>query len=399
MAKRKRLTPANPDYLADSASGDPAAASAAASASSAAAANGPAAVRGPALAADPAAAAGPGGRGAAGARPGLAPIAQVAGESSSAAALGELSRAMEEARAQGRMIIALKLDEVAAGHLVRDRLGADEEELSVLMESLAARGQQTPVEVVDRGVATAPRYGLISGWRRLSALRRLEAEGRGPGEVLAVIRSPRSAPEAYLAMVEENEIRVGLSYYERARIVVQAVEQGVFDDRESALRGLFGAVSRAKRSKIGSFATIVAALDGALTFPTALAERAGLDLARRLAADPDLGPRLRAELAATPPADAAEELARLCDGNATGSASGASGTGSKTRARGRAEESSEGSACAPGTGDGSAGDAATPGTRPKVDYDADAGRIVLSGPGVNASLAAAIRQLVNESAG
>jgi hypothetical protein len=41
-------------------------------------------------------------------------------------------------------------------------------------------------------------------------------------------------PEAYLAMVEENEIRVGLSFYERARIVARAAEAGVFERHRGA---------------------------------------------------------------------------------------------------------------------------------------------------------------------
>ena len=50
-------------------------------------------------------------------------------------------------------------------------------------------------------------------------------------------------------MVEENEIRVGLSYYERARIVAKAVAQGVFETEKQALQRLFHTASRPKRSK------------------------------------------------------------------------------------------------------------------------------------------------------
>ena len=45
--------------------------------------------------------------------------------------------------------------------------------------------------------------------------------------------------DAYVAMVEENEIRVGLSFYERARIAAKSVEAGVYPDDRAALRALF----------------------------------------------------------------------------------------------------------------------------------------------------------------
>ena len=238
------------------------------------------------------------------------PIARVAAEASAEAALSELAESMKQARDEGRLVQVLTLEEVDATHLVRDRIFADEAELEALVQSLRARGQQTPVEVVDRGEGQRPRYGLISGWRRMAALGRLAQEDPAFGKVLALVRAPKSASEAYIAMVEENEIRVGLSYYERARIAVKAVEQGVYPDLKSALNGLFANVSRAKRSKIKSFTQIVAALDAQLRFPTAIGERLGLELAKRLE-DPQAAARLAAVLETRPAGSAEEEQARL----------------------------------------------------------------------------------------
>ena len=73
------------------------------------------------------------------------PIAQVAGEAASRAALDELGAEMARARAEGRIVQALPLDAVDETHLVRDRMLADEEELSVLIDSIRARGQQSPI--------------------------------------------------------------------------------------------------------------------------------------------------------------------------------------------------------------------------------------------------------------
>lgn len=239
------------------------------------------------------------------------PIADVAGDAASQAALSEMSETLQTARAEGRMIVALPLDAVDESYLVRDRVALDDEEMQSLTESLLRRGQQTPIEVAEIG---AERWGLISGWRRLTALRGLRDKGAiGPNgagfeTVLAIVRAPEDAAAAYLAMVEENEVRAGLSYYERARIVARAVDRGVFRSDRVALAELFHAASRPRRSKIGSFVRIVRALDEDLRFPTHLTERMGLALAKAMTGDAGradvLKDRLREALPRTPEAEA-----------------------------------------------------------------------------------------------
>lgn len=279
MAKRKRLTPAQPGYLDQGTPG------------------GPAPMGAPFGTTAPA-----------------APIAQVAGAAATQAALDELAGEMQAARRQGRMIVEVPLDAVVSDYLVRDRIVLDETELGALSESLRTRGQQTPVELVALdGDGAGARYGLISGARRITALRRLldETGDARFATVQALLRQPSEASEAYVAMVEENEIRVGLSYYERARIALRAATGGVYPDRLSALRGLFSSASRAKRSKIGSFMVLVDQLDGHLRFPAALGERAGLTLSRALSDDPGLAKRLQDALAAATPDTAEAEQALL----------------------------------------------------------------------------------------
>lgn len=239
-----------------------------------------------------------------------APIAGVAGDASATAAATELADTLAAARAEGRMILTVPLTEIDRDHLVRDRVVVDDAEMQTLKDSLRARGQQTPVELV---ALEGGRYGLISGWRRCMALTALHAE---TGEVRfasvqGLIRQPAERADAYLAMVEENEVRVALSYFERARIVVKAVEQGVFETDRTALQMLFQSASRAKRSKIGSFLPVVRALDGALRFPGALGERQGLKLARALEDDPVLADRLRGALAGADGTSAEGEAAIL----------------------------------------------------------------------------------------
>ncbi len=227
------------------------------------------------------------------------PVAQVAGATAAQAALEELTEELRTARTEGRLVQDLPLDAIEETYLVRDRMAVDDAEMTALKESLKARGQQTPIEVV---ALEEGRYGLISGWRRLTALKVLAEEtGEARFEtVRAFLRQPQSASDAYVAMVEENEIRVGLSYYERARIVARAVEQGVYPDETAALRGLFASASRAKRSKIGSFISIYQALDSNLRFASAIPERLGLSIAKAVKDDPKAISKLSGLLAADP---------------------------------------------------------------------------------------------------
>ncbi|MFP7675567.1 ParB/RepB/Spo0J family partition protein [Marivita sp. S0852] len=243
--------------------------------------------------------------------PGPAPIADVARDASASAALNELTDTMARARDEGRMVVDLPLDQIEIDHLVRDRVVVEETEMRSLMASLRDRGQQTPIEVVQLG---NNRYGLISGWRRCKALALLAEQNRvSDPTVLALLRKPEEASDAYLAMVEENEIRVDLSYFERARIVSKAVEEGVFGLERTALQMLFRSASRAKRSKIGSFLPVVRALDGHLRFPHALSERLGLRLAQALTDTPEFAAELQARLAASDHDSAEGETAILAE--------------------------------------------------------------------------------------
>jgi ParB family chromosome partitioning protein len=227
------------------------------------------------------------------------PIARVAAEASerAAAEVVEARRAAAEheadagrwraALADGRAALSIPLAAIEAEHLSRDRLALDDAELAELKASIRTHGLRMPIEVLALPASGgAPRFGLISGWRRLQALRALRAE---TGEdrfsrAKALVRDPRDASEAYVAMVEENEIRADLSHYERGRIAAVAAGQGAFASVEAAVDVLFGAGSRAKRSKIRSFAQLHEALGDLLRFGPALSERAGLRLAQALRA-------------------------------------------------------------------------------------------------------------------
>ena len=242
----------------------------------------------------------------------MPPIAQVSGQSAEAAALRELTLGLQAARDEGRMVVDIPLQDVDPGYLTRDRIALDSEEIAALKASIQAHGQRSPAEITPLETAEGTvRFGLISGWRRLRALSELHREtGQARFATLrALIRPPEEAAQSYVAMVEENEIRVGLSYYERARLVAEAAARGVFEDQSAALRTLFATASRAKRSKIGSFIDIHEALGDLLRFPADIPERLGLALVARLR----LGAQqdLRAALQDAQPPTAAAELALL----------------------------------------------------------------------------------------
>ena len=52
-----------------------------------------------------------------------APIARVAAEAASAAALDEVVETLRRAREEGRLVLEIPLDDIAADHIVRDRIG------------------------------------------------------------------------------------------------------------------------------------------------------------------------------------------------------------------------------------------------------------------------------------
>lgn len=234
------------------------------------------------------------------------PIAQVAGDAAALAAAEHLAAEVRTARAEGRLVTEIPLAEVIDGHILRDRMALDAGEMAALKSSIAARGQQVPIEVVETGQGG---YGLISGLRRLTALRMLTAETGDQrfAKVKALIKPLENAPEAYLAMVEENEIRADLSFYERARLAHEAAMQGVFETPQAAVKVLYANTTPAKRSKIAAFIALHLALGAALRFPTAIPEKLGLALVKAHEGDPGFSARLSGRLDEAEPESAEAE--------------------------------------------------------------------------------------------
>jgi len=202
-------------------------------------------------------------------------------------------RSAEEA---GQVVQPVPLEQIDRDYLRRDRMAVDEEELQELIASVRQNGLRSPVEVValeDGG------YGLVSGFRRLEAYARLNRGHEGFAEIPAFVRQGSDSAAAYVSMVEENELRANLTPYERGRIAVLVTGQGVFASVEEAVDVLFAAASKAKRSKVRSFATVHEGLGDLLRYPSALSEKAGLRLAVALRAGGQAG--LRQVLAGAAP--------------------------------------------------------------------------------------------------
>ena len=265
----------------------------------------------------------------------VAPIAQVAAETAGLVEQRPLEARTEAARdradaealraalAQGLVMEEIPLSEIVPDSLIRDRTVMDAAELDELVNSIAAHGLRLPVEVYrlagqgaaegegDRAGEAGPRYGLLSGYRRYLAVERLcrMMEGTKFATIRAIVRDPATMGGAFVAMVEENEVRSTLSPYERGRIAVIAAQNGAFVNAEAAVDTLYASASKAKRSKIRSFAQVFEELGDLLRFPEDLTERQGLRIATALRAAGER--RLRAALEAGQGASPEEEWALL----------------------------------------------------------------------------------------
>ncbi|MCD1627378.1 ParB N-terminal domain-containing protein [Seohaeicola saemankumensis] len=255
----------------------------------------------------------------------MPPIAQIASEAaagSSPLSSDERLRATRDsadaarfrrALEAGLIVQEIRVIDIRAEALSRDRMTVSREEMEELKTSIRAHGLRLPIEVFEEPPTSENGpvgYAVISGWRRLMAYRELMSEGGDEFlTIKALVRSPASAADAYVAMVEENEIRSDLSHYERGRVAVMATSQGAFVSVEDAVNALFHAGSKAKRSKIRAFAELHEELGDLLNFAPNLSERQGLRLVGAIRSG--MAPDLRRTLGAGVAQDAASEWAMV----------------------------------------------------------------------------------------
>jgi ParB family chromosome partitioning protein len=197
------------------------------------------------------------------------------------------AKALRDAREKDFEVVNLSLEDITEDALSRDRVSLDEEEMEELRKSILDHGLRMPIEVFEpTNPEAAGRYALVSGFRRLEAFRQLFelSQNEKFATIPAFVREPGTLANAIVAMIEENEIRSGLSQYERGRAAAVAVHDGVFETVDHAVNILFPAASKAKRSKIRSFAMVHEELGDMLRFGPQLNERQCLRIAAGLRA-------------------------------------------------------------------------------------------------------------------
>jgi ParB family chromosome partitioning protein len=101
------------------------------------------------------------------------------------------------------LVATAATDETA---LARDRAVTDPVALAELRDSILAHGLRMPIEVFTLADPVDGRaVGLISGFRRLAAVRELASWGLPRHDrIAAFVRTPGSIAAAMTAMVEEN---------------------------------------------------------------------------------------------------------------------------------------------------------------------------------------------------
>ena len=165
-------------------------------------------------------------------------------------------------------VLLLNIAESDPDALLRDRTALDPQALRELQHSIATQGLRSPIEVWQFAAPRGEhRYGLISGLRRLTA-----ARGIGMTTISAFLRTPETIAEALTAMVTENEIRAPVSPWEKASLIINAIDEGHFDTADQAIATLFPSLSRTTQGRIRSHVRVVEDL-GATGRPDASREQ------------------------------------------------------------------------------------------------------------------------------
>ncbi len=178
-------------------------------------------------------------------------------------------------------LLHLPLAAIDPHALLRDRTALAPEPLAQLQRSIATEGLRMPVEVWE---LSTPRnghtHGLISGLRRLTACTAL-----GHSTIPAFLRSPQSVAQALATMVSENENREPVSPWEKATLILTAMEEGHFDTPDAAIAALYPTATRQTRTRLRAYVEVATALDGTLATP----ERLSIERMERLATALRLG--------------------------------------------------------------------------------------------------------------
>ena len=202
--------------------------------------------------------------------------------------------------------------DIKTDKLVRDRVDRRDPEIDELKASIKEIGLSNAIRVE----ATDDGYQLIQGFRRLNAFKELFAE---TGEEMyaripaGLVARGEALEGLYRKMVDENLVRRDISFAEMAELArsYAANPDTVAADVQAAISILFASAGRQKRNYIGHFARLLELIGDSLSFPEAIPRSLGLQLEKRLAADPKLVRRVQAVLKSGPSSTAAKEIETL----------------------------------------------------------------------------------------
>ena len=130
----------------------------------------------------------------------------------------------------------LTLDQIDDTAYPRDRTLLNPDRMAELEKSILNSGLRTPIEVTKTGDT----YALISGFRRLTAHRRLVENWQLEkfNEIEVRLIAPRDVAQALTLMVEENDIREDLSPWEKSSFPVHLMRHGHFETLDAAIATL-----------------------------------------------------------------------------------------------------------------------------------------------------------------
>ena len=159
----------------------------------------------------------------------------------------------------------IKLTDIDINAFPRDRSHSDDDAQTELTQSIGRDGLRNPIEVTPIDGETP--YALLSGFRRVTAVRYLAALNDKWQTIPAFIRQPADIPDALRLIAEENAIRADISAWDQARYAVEAYRCETFDTVDAAIAGLYANLSRQKRSRLRAIADVVFHFEGILSDP------------------------------------------------------------------------------------------------------------------------------------
>ncbi len=214
---------------------------------------------------------------------------------------------------QGLIVDLVRLGDVVAEKLVRDRKPGPDPELEDLKTSIRDIGLSNPIRVEPREDG---RFELVQGMRRLTAYRELLAEtGDARFETIpaGIVTAGDPVETSYRRMVDENMIRKDISFAEMGALArAYAVDpENNCAGIDKAVAVLFKSASYTKRSYIRAFASLVMQLEKVLEHPNEIPRNVGVALKRRMDNDISLMARVVTALQSAPGRDSEAEVAIL----------------------------------------------------------------------------------------